>query len=195
MSKESIFTHHAGYRTKQRCTLTQAQITQLLGFNLAVKIGESIGTLREYWLFYSPSDDAYFVVVQDKLGGAVITLSPLAYHEQRHDKVFQHHLDAAKALLPTVDTLTHFKLPTEPAKLHLSVTLDLDGQHKVKNIGTLNPRDCGCDPALWLESTTCKPIILKLLKEKAIDVNTVKGVVLRLVRNGDPIFKPFNELR
>jgi hypothetical protein len=75
------FTRHAWQRVLERLSLTMDDVAQILDMGLAVEMGTSPGTNRCQRLFYSPPEDDFFIAIQDKTCGVVITVLPLAFHE------------------------------------------------------------------------------------------------------------------
>jgi hypothetical protein len=82
MIRLAHFSRHARRRLGQRCRMSSGELAEILDRRLAVNTGRKPGFEKVHLLFFSPRDDAYFVAIQDRLAGTVVTVLPLDYHEQ-----------------------------------------------------------------------------------------------------------------
>jgi len=65
MDHHSNFSIRALERVEEKPSMSEEEVGDLLGYNLAVKIAEEKDTNRVHLLFYSPNDFQCFVAVQD----------------------------------------------------------------------------------------------------------------------------------
>lgn len=80
----AIFSRHATDRLLEFLSLNAMEVGQILDDELFVLIGEE-GQRKVHKLFWSKPDLSWFVAVQDKLDGEVITILPVHYHNLSHD--------------------------------------------------------------------------------------------------------------
>lgn len=96
MPLEADFTYHAARRAEQRVSLSPDELRLMIDDGHTVNIGQEPGFNRRHLLLYSIPDEAHFVVVQDSLRGQVVTVLPLAYHENLAWRATPAQLTAAE---------------------------------------------------------------------------------------------------
>lgn len=79
-AKARIVTGHASDRMKQRTSFSEEQLYFWLQHQLYVDLGEKPGIHKKHLLFYSPVDEDYYIIIQDRYTGDIITVLTLEYH-------------------------------------------------------------------------------------------------------------------
>ena len=99
MNKITHFSKHAMERIQLRSKLHLADIARILDAGKFVDTGCEPGFNRHHLLFYSRKDDQFFVAIQDRFIGKVITLLPLDYHQNLAWKISEAQRVEAKSMI------------------------------------------------------------------------------------------------
>lgn len=94
-----ILTLHARERLKERTSILEDELCDLLDAKKCVITGMESCTNRIHELFYSKGDDDFFVAVRDTRYNEVITVLPLDYHENLAWEIKDKHKKAAMRLV------------------------------------------------------------------------------------------------
>ena len=95
----TTFTIHGLQRTQQRLSISPSQVADLLDDGLYIDVGVEPGTSKRHRLFYSPCDGFCFIAIQDASNGEVVTVLPLAYHDNLAWPVLPDQERAAREII------------------------------------------------------------------------------------------------
>lgn len=91
----TCFTRHSLERILQRTKLSPKQIAAYLNNNVYIIIGNEPASNREHRIFYSEADESFYIAIQDRLTGSVVTILTKEYYENIFRKISQVDLSAA----------------------------------------------------------------------------------------------------
>lgn len=127
---------HALKRLNKRTQLSCEEIARILDKRLCVNIGSKPGIGKDHFLFYSLPDDDFFVAIQDRLDGTVITVLTLEYHANLAWTVTDQDCTKARDIFlnpPTQESAG--QLGGSPCVLVISGHyIDSEGHQKTKSI-------------------------------------------------------------
>ena len=83
MNSKAVFTLHALDRVADRLHMSVAEVEEILNQEKTVLLGYEPGTRKMHLLFYSTTDQEYFVAVQDEKTREVVTILPFTYDYYR----------------------------------------------------------------------------------------------------------------
>ena len=96
--RKSSLSGHALVRLKQRTSLSDAEISQILDKRLTVLVEKVPGLTKEYHLFYSEKDDCFFVAVRDMTLGVTISIWLLGHCAQLLRPITPEECEMAKKI-------------------------------------------------------------------------------------------------
>ena len=113
--KKTRLTTHALIRLSERTSMTPQSLAEILDSEKYIYLGKERDNNRVSKLFFSKSDDHFYIAVQDSADGDVITILTLEYWHNLSEKYFDTKLlDKRKNLLgaiqlvdPENEILTH----------------------------------------------------------------------------------------
>ncbi len=158
--RESIFRKHAKQRIKERTKMTTQDISNLLGRGVHVNLGSKPGIHKSHLLLYSVVDSQYYVLVQDKNNGDIISFLPLEYHENLAWKVPEEHrvLALEKATKFNVDKLSQPVITTQTTLPLFNVCYKYDsgcGHFKTKKFCTTDMDNRSIDEFIVSDEFRC----------------------------------------
>ena len=151
-----------------------------------VRLGTKPGINREHLLFYSPPDDAFFVLLRDAIDGTVVTVLPLEYHERLAWAVGAAELTSAMTLAARRSSAAESK--AAPAVIRISVHyLDAAGKQKTTQVEKL-------DAARWPQGLTqvvktylTRAEVADYARRLGVPYGAIYGLSLRLGKHGTPL--------
>ena len=98
MKKGTKLTEHASVRLSERTSLSPQELCAILDSDAFVFLGKAVGegNTKISKLFFSKSDDKFFVAIQDLENGDVITVLTIKYWQNLNEKYFKMNLDVSR---------------------------------------------------------------------------------------------------
>lgn len=181
MNKPAHFSIHAFERIAQRTKLSCFDIANILDRRQCVLLGSKPGLSKEYVLFYSQPDDAYFVALQDIIDGTVITVLPLEYHENLAWGVTQNQKNTARNLAAVIQCADE----KQPSKFIVAAGyISNDGTLKVKDLKKFEVEIYGEDMMSFVGSHLDKFELTQMASGKSIDYIAIEWFSIRRGRDG-----------
>lgn len=188
MNNITHFSRHAIARVEQRSKLQLQDIAEILDAGKFVDTGCEPGFNRHHLLFYSEIDNEYFVAVQDRFIGKVITLLPLDYHRNLAWKISKSQcFEAKRLIMERARKVQCQQQVTNKVKL-CALYLDADNKPKVKSLAA----EAG--ELYSVKSLTLKTgdgVIKRLthfISQSGLNPKAVYGLSVRLGKKGTPNF-------
>ena len=92
MQKGTKLTEHASARLIERTSLSPQALCAILDGGAFVSLGKEVGNTKISKLFFSKSDDQFFVAIQDQKNGEVVTVLTIEYWQNLSEKHFETNL-------------------------------------------------------------------------------------------------------
>ena len=113
--KKTRLTTHALIRLSERTSMTPQSLAEILDSEKYIYLGKERDNNRVSKLFFSKSDDHFYIAVQDSADGDVITILTLEYWHNLSEKYFdtklvvkrKNLLGAIQLVDPENEILTH----------------------------------------------------------------------------------------
>lgn len=152
-------------------------------------MGSKPGFNRDHLLFYSAPDDDFFVAIQDRLTGTVVTVLPLDYHSNLAWDVSPEDCDIAKNIYVMASIEGAHKKSTSNATLFIisGHFLDDEGNQKTKVIIKIDSSQYDNRIINFLSDKDFFFNLNGLFSEKGINPERVFGFTIRLGNRGEPI--------
>lgn len=199
---KTSFTPHAWSRVRDRLSLSAADVSRLLDYDLVVDVGTEPGTNRVHRVFYSVLDYVCFVAVQDKSNGDVITVLPLDFHENIAWAISVAAQDEARMLASGVAEPDEPPRPVigervaaqqgpqaaPPPQFRLMAYVR-DGGCKIRarNLGSWPTQPYDGRVERLLDDDAFFVHLRDVLARHGIDANDVERVYVRLGKRGEPV--------
>ena len=188
------FTKHATSRIEKRTRLSIKQLADILDSEQPVYVGCNKGTSRIHRLLYSGKDDEFFVAVQDRRSGDVITLLPIDYHENLAWKVSARKLKVAlrkaeKKRDEKIEPPTTASIKCDPASTFLFKAYynHSNGTLRVKRLGTLASAPYKNDISELLKDPQLFAKMIRMGERKAVDASSLSFLTVQYGKSGDPV--------
>lgn len=183
------FSKHALIRLHQRTSCLTCEVQELLRKNWFVELGTKPGTLKEHILFYSPRDEACFILVRSSIDGLIITVLPIEYHANLAWQVTDSEQEMARKIL--IEGLYNSR--PKPSTIIVSVSyLTLDQEHKVKTLKKIQNSEQSLVDAI-ANDALLQQEVSEMCRNKEV-YGTILSVNIRLGRKGLPTIIEFDEL-
>lgn len=180
------FSRHAGERVAQRSRLSCFEIAMILEARAYVGLGTKPGINREHLLFYSPPDEAFFVLLRDTIDGTVVTVLPLEYHERLAWAVSPAALASARTLAAQRSHSTASR--TAPAVIRISVHyLDAAGKQKTALVEKLDAARWRQGLAQVVKAHLTRDEVADYARRLGVPYAAIYGLSLRLGKHGAPL--------
>lgn len=187
----SSLTQHAQLRLEERTTIDDTYLRKILDTKSYISIGLESCFDREHCLFYSKSDDDYFVAVQDAKTGSVITVLPIDYQitlERKIDQKFYWKID--NELLRRAEVISKYNISQETMvpKISLKVRyLDRENKIKIETVKKFSAEKYDYNPNILIENQKkINNLLNRWIKRKNIE--EVVDVFLTSGRKASPVF-------
>lgn len=178
------FSRHALKRIDQRCKLTETELTGILDSGLFVDLGIEAGNNRHHLLCFSEIDNEFFVAIQDRFIGRVVTVLPLDYHKNLEPAMSRKITESSKEEARNM-IIESNKVDVVIPRIWVSALyLDDTGNQKVKQI----TKDGISVYHAESERITNKSKLVTMITDKGISIDSVHGLSIRLGKNATPIF-------
>jgi hypothetical protein len=188
MKSKTILSKHAMVRNHQRTSMHEKEIVRLLGEGRVVNTGSKPGLTKNHLLFYSKTDDACFVAIQDQVDGKIVTILPLDYQRNLAWKITEEQQVEAKRLavgMPDTDDDGNTKAIIIKAHYY-------DGYSNSQKTRTICKKpSVFCDGELHkvVKDESIVAEVERILEEKALSLKNVFAISARLGENGNPVFR------
>ena len=175
------------------------ELTALLDWDLAVKIGEEKRTNRIHRLFYSPDDQQCFVAIQDEKTQTIVTILPVDYYQTLAAVIPQMLMEEAQRLVschanvksresvsPAGDPAV---APSVPGSFKISGTfMNLDRKPRSVNLGSWPSQTYKASISRLLQDTRFFEVMQRKLREKMRPEEYVAGLAIRLGKKGEAVW-------
>ena len=96
MLKKTKLTEHASARLIERTSLSPQALCAILDGGAFVFLGKEVGNTKMSKLFFSKSDDQFFVAIQDQKNAEVVTVLTIEYWQNLSVKHFKTNLSVSR---------------------------------------------------------------------------------------------------
>ena len=160
----------------------------MLDYGGAIDVGVEAVFDRKHWLLYSDLDDCFFVAVQDRYTGLVITILPLDYHENLAWKIDSNSLIAAKEKSSNYNPANTNKSKVPPSIIIIKVKYKSDDSYyKTATLTKFKASDYNNDLYRVLKDKSFESEVYYHCKLKGIDSMKIHDISIALGNDGEPL--------
>lgn len=190
MNRFANFSRHALLRLSERSKLTFYELSKILDCNMFLSIGVEPVFNRDHRLFYSEVDESFYVAIQDKYTGSVVTVLPPEYHKNLAWKIKQADYEEAIEISrnPTQDFLDYDIPESDESTVFVvsAIYNTLDGQ-RVKSLFKQKSENYGDEITKFVKDENFYTMTMDSIASKKLEKESVWGISVKRGKSGIPV--------